>query len=340
MSHLIQIAGRDIRIEGRLIRIASLKGERYTFLDDPEPILEGLRKCGTRIDLFTFMQRLPDTKPKFHYPMEWDNLAVLPVSTFDHWFTKQIRFAPRGRVRQAEKKGVTIREVPFDDTLVKGIWEIYNETPIRQGRRFPHYGKDVETVRKEEATFLDSSIFIGAYLGDKLIGFIKLVHEQTRTQANLMNIVSMVKYRDTCTTNALIAQAVRSCANRAIPYLVYQRFTYGKRQAGGIENFKEVNGFQRIDLPRYYVPLTRLGSVAFRLGLHNRWIELIPASIAARLRDLRKAWYDRRSPHPSGIHRRLSSAAQDRGCKPCSMGRLVSTRDFTPCEQDSNHGRE
>ena len=63
--------------------MARLDAEKYHFLDDPKPVLEGLRKCGTRIDLFTFMQRLPETSTKYAYPMEWDNLAVLPVSTFE-----------------------------------------------------------------------------------------------------------------------------------------------------------------------------------------------------------------------------------------------------------------
>ena len=36
-------------------------------------------------------------------------------------------------MRRAEKRGVVVREVPFDDDLVRGIVEIYDETPIRQG---------------------------------------------------------------------------------------------------------------------------------------------------------------------------------------------------------------
>ncbi len=132
---MISVCGRKIRITGRFLRIARVDGDRHRFLDDPEPMLKALKGCGTRVDIFTFMQRLTEREPKYSYPMEWENLAVLPVSTFDHWFTKQIRFAPRGRVRQAEKKGVKVREVPFDDALVKGIWEIYNESPVRQGLR-------------------------------------------------------------------------------------------------------------------------------------------------------------------------------------------------------------
>src|SRR5437773_1138904 len=63
-------------------------------------------------------------------------------------------------------------------------------------------------------SFLDRSIFIGAFLGETLIGFVKLVTDLNRTHANLMNVVSMVKHRDKAPTNALIAAAVRSCAER------------------------------------------------------------------------------------------------------------------------------
>lgn len=291
---LINIAGNEIRVEGRLCRIARLAAEKYEFLEGPQEALEGLRNCGRRVDLFTFVQRLPDTSPKYDYPMEWDNLAVLPVSSFEHWWTHQIRFAPRGRIRQAEKKGVSVREVPFDRALVKGIWAVYNECPIRQGRPFRHYGLDLESVHKVEATYLDRSVFIGAFFGDALIGFIKLVYDNTRTQANIMNIVSMVQYRDKCPTNALIAQAVRSCADRAIPFLVYQQFSYGNKHSDGITNFKVVNGFTRVDVPRYYVPLTRLGATVFRLGLHKRIAEQLPQSVARKLRELRSAWYSRK----------------------------------------------
>lgn len=291
---MISVCGRKIRIQGRFLRIARVDGDRHRFLDDPEPVVKALKSCGTRIDIFTFMQRLTEREPKYSYPMEWENLAVLPVSTFDHWFKKQIRFAPRGRVRQAEKKGVKVREVPLDDALVKGIWEIYNESPIRQGRHFPHYGKDLQTVYKAEATHLDSSIFIGAYFEEKLIGFAKLVHDETQTQANLMNILSLMQYRDKCPTNALLAQAVRSCAERGIPFLVYQKFLYGKEKSSSLSNFKEVNGFEGVDVPRYHVPLTRLGSLALNLGFHKRLVDVCPEPVLTKLRDLRRAWYNHR----------------------------------------------
>jgi len=288
------VAGREIRVSGRLLRIARLDAEKYESLDDPETLLEGLRKCSERIDIFTFMQIMPDTRPTFAYPMEWDNLAVIPVSTYENWWNNQIRSFPRNRARQAEKKGVTLREVPFSEDLVRGILEIYNETAVRQGRAFSHFGKDFRTVYREEATYLDRSIFIGAFLDDRLIGFVKMVTDQRNNQANLMNILSMIKHRDKAPTNALIAHSVKVCAERGIPNLVYQQFAYANKANDTIATFKEVNGFQRIDLPRYYVPISLLGKLALRLGFHHRFVDRIPSSVATKLRQLRNAWHNRK----------------------------------------------
>lgn len=290
------VCDKEIKIQGTFVRIARIDGDKYKFLDDPESVLAGLRKSDIRADLFTFMQRLPETSPKYRYPMEWDNLAVLPVSTFENWWTDQIGFKARNKAKQAGKKGVVVREVPFDDALVQGISEIYGESPVRQGRRFPHYGKSLESVRQMSSTFLDTSVFIGAYLGEKLIGFIKLTADDTRTQAGLMHIVSMIQHRDKAPTNALVAQAVRSCADRGISHLVYSNFSYGKKERSSLSDFKERNGFQRINLPRYYVPLTHTGWVALRLGLHHKLVDRLPGPLLEKARDLRYTWYKHRFP--------------------------------------------
>lgn len=290
----MNIFGREVKVHGRLCRVARLDADDYKFLEDPEAAIAELRRSKVRADLFTFLQKLPDTQPKYAYPFEWDNFAVLPISTFENWWTQQLGFKARNKAKQAEKKGLVVREVPFDDTLAKGICEIYNECPVRQGRLFPHYGKDFETVRRMSATYLDSSVFIGALDADKLVGFIKLTIDDTATQAGLMHIVSLLQYRDKAPTNALVAQAVRSCADRHIPHLVYSKFAYGKKQQSSLSDFKERNGFKKVDIPRYYVPLTRWGSLAMSMGLHHRFVDRIPESMATKLREMRTSWYERK----------------------------------------------
>jgi len=291
----LQLSGREIRINGKLIRIAFIDGEGYQFLDDPVAALKSLSN-GPRIDLFTFIQRLSDTTPRYSYPMELDNMAALRVTTFDDWMTKQIDFKVRNKARKAGKNGVVVREAAYDEAYVRGIQAIYNESPVRQGKPFWHYGKDFEAVRKMNGTFLERSIFIGAYLEEKLIGFVKLVFDEEKSQAGLMQIVSMIGHQDKAPTNALIAQAVQSCAERGISYLWYANMSYGKKQADGLADFKRHSGFQKIELPRYYVPLTVAGRMALRLGLHHGMADWIPEPVAATYRRIRKQWYARRLP--------------------------------------------
>jgi hypothetical protein len=288
------VCDKEIRIHGKLIRIARIDGDKYNSPADLEAMLNALRSCGKRIDLFSFLQPIPETEPKYDYPMEWDNLAVLPVSTFDNWWNHQIRSLPRNRARQAEKKGVVLREVPCDEKLFEGICGIYNESPVRQGKRFPHYGMTIERAREYASTYPDRSIYVAAFVGDTMIGFIKLVMDETRTTACLVHILSMIQHKDKAPTNALIAHAVRVCAERGIAHLVYEHFSYGKKEGDSLSHFKEVNGFQRMNLPRYYIPLTPLGRFAFRLGLHHKIVDRLPESVASRIRDFRKTWHERK----------------------------------------------
>src|SRR5262249_22106559 len=180
------------------------------------------------------------------------------------------------------------------DALVKGICEIYNESPIRQGRPFPHYGITLERGRQYAGTFLDRSVFLGAFLDDRLIGFVKLSHDKAKNQANLVHILSAIQHRDKAPTNALIAQAVRICAERGILYLVYEKFVYGNKQKDSLSEFKEASGFRRFDIPRYYVPLTLIGKAALRLRVHHALSDRLPETVVSRIRQLRKAWYERK----------------------------------------------
>jgi len=290
----MDICGKEIRIEGTLIRLARV-AEGYDFVENPGQLISALREAGIRVDLLTFMEHLSDPGRKHDFFMEWDNLAAMRVETFDQWFTQCVDSKMRNKLRKAEKIGVKVREVPFDDSLIAGIAAINNECPIRQGRRFPHYGDALETVRRKNGTFVERSVFIGVFFEDALIGYAKLVTDEAGGQAGLMQILSMVRHRDKAPNNLIIAQAVRSCAERKIPYLWYANFAYGKKQRDSLSDFKKENGFQRIDLPRYYVPCSRLGQVALHLGLHRGFREYVPKALLEKARKIRNSWYARQT---------------------------------------------
>ena len=83
---------------------------------------------------------------------------------------------------------------------------------------------------------------------------------------------------------------MKSCAERDIPYLIYSKFSYGNKQRDPLSDFKQHNGFQRIEVPRYYVPFTVIGHIALALRLHHRLTDHIPEAMLARARQLRAVW--------------------------------------------------
>jgi hypothetical protein len=124
----------------------------------------------------------------------------------------------------------------------------------------------------------------GAYLGEELVGFIMLAN--AGKYALLGQIISKIAYRDVAPTNALLAKAVEHCAEKGFPYLVY---AYWLDDTLG--DFKRSNGFGKVDLPRYFVPLTLKGKLALKLGLHRGWKEAVPKQLRKPLKKVRRRWY-------------------------------------------------
>jgi hypothetical protein len=166
---------------------------------------------------------------------------------------------------------------------------IYNESPIRQGRRFWHYGKDFARVHAENGTYADRSTFLAAYVDGEMVGYLKMVWDD-RTAA-VMQVMSQMKCYEKRPNNALLAEAVRQACARGKEYLLYEAFVYGKKSDSTLTEYKRNNGFVRMDLPRYYVPLTRKGALALRLGLHKNQRDRLPAWLTAGWVDLRAKWY-------------------------------------------------
>jgi Acetyltransferase (GNAT) family len=285
----MNIGNTELIIAGRFIRMAKLRDEGYDFLEDPPRFLEILRDSKIRADLFTFLQEPYDLEPRHALCMEPQKIPVLPITTYDDWFKKQINDKTRNMIRKAVKSGVEIRAVEYNDEFVRGVIEIFNESPIRQGRPFWHYGKDFDTVKRELGTFPDRSRFAGAFHNGELIGFIKLTTHKRQTWALLMQIVAKMAHRNKATNNALMAKAVQICAEMKI-----SRLQYGTWSTGGLGDFKVKNGFICIDSPRYFAPLNTIGALALKLRLHRDPKRLIPRTWLDKAVALRGTWYVRR----------------------------------------------
>lgn len=290
----IELLGVPIVMSGRGISTGEIFDEYWierARIPNPADLIAMLSKRPDRPDLFTFAQRVPDSDPRYNFRYEWDNCAILPIATYDHWLSKQVSSAVRRNVRAAHKRGVRVSVAEFDDRYVDGIRSIYDETPVRAGRRFWHYGKDLESVRKENGTYAERSTYLAAHVGEEMVGYLKVVWD--RRTAAIMQVLSKVAHRDARPNNALIAEAVRQCELRGVEYLLYEKFDYGNKRGDSLTEFKRNNGFVRMDLPRYFVPLTASGKMALILGLHRPWLDRIPDAWLAPLRQLRGRWYQR-----------------------------------------------
>lgn len=285
--HNIEINGQIFSISRGPLRFASLEEEWFADLENPQTAIAILADCQPRPDIFSFCQRIPDTQPKYAYQSITESLAVLPVSTYEHWWTKQQTRSSRNKVRKSQKAGVELREATFDDEFVRGMVEIFNETPVRQGRQFWHYGKDFATVQREFSTYLFREYLIGAYLGKELIGFVMLA--DAGRFGILGQFISKLQHRDKATNNALIAKTVEVCAQRGLSHLLYTDW-----RDTSLVDFKKGCGFEEMKLPRYFVPLTFAGRVALTLGLERfrgGLKEGLPASIRKPLMMARKRWH-------------------------------------------------
>ena len=237
-----------------------------------ESFAQKLRDRG--IDIFTFIERswcctIPN--PSESWSKANDNIALLHVASYDEWW-RNIGKKTRNMVRKAEKSGVRTEIAEPNGNLAKGIWKIYNETPIRQGRAFPHYGISLETITGGLASNKNATC-IGTYLQNELVGFVQLIHGDRITM--ISQILSLQKHWDKALNNALVAKIVEVCANNHRGWVMYGRM--GNHPT--LDDFKLNNGFSQFQLTRYYVPLTRKGRIATKLGLHRELKDALPQSI-------------------------------------------------------------
>ncbi len=297
----MEVDGRTIVVTGKQLKIATVRDEDLwegESIPEPRSFFSKLKRSGLRADLFTFAQRIPDTERRYEFRTEWGNDAVLPIITYEHWWKNNTEYSIRKAVNKAKRLGVAARRTEFDDEFVREICRIYAESPTRQGRAFWHYGKDFETIRHELGTYLDRSVFIGAYYGKELIGSLKMTY--VGSTATIMQIYCSQGHFDKRPNNALIAKAVEICEQDGKSFLIYGNFTYHEVDSS-LTEFKRRNGFAPVYLPRYYVPLTLKGSLALKLGFHRGILGWIPPEVLKRIRNVRAAWYARRTRRPGEL---------------------------------------
>ena len=292
----MSFGGKSIVVNGRYLRVASVHDEEWleTELENPERCIERLKSADGRhltADILTFAQKLPETTLKYDYRAEWDSVAAIKLSPFAEWWEKRLPQETRKNVRRAAKRGVTTVIRGLGDDLISGIIELNNESPTRQGRAFPHYGKSWDQVKKDYSTFEGRSDYVCAYVGEELIGFSKIIY--CGPTAAMLQLMTKSSHYDKRPANALVAKAAEHCASRGCSFLVYGKYKYGNQMGKSLQQFKARNGFDEILVPRYYAPLTLKGVVGLKLNLHRDLVSMLPEQAVEVGRRVRRRWYTR-----------------------------------------------
>src|SRR5215472_13660048 len=289
----LNINGTTIVVKGKWLKISFVHDEEWlkSDLEDPAAIIQGLRKGRGNIlsaDIFTFSQRLPATAPQYAYPLEWDSIAAIPIKSYKDWWDK-LPQETRKNVRRSQKRGVVVRVKELNDDLIRDIVKLTSDSPIRQGKRFVHYGKTFEQIKKDQSSHIDHSDFICAYSEENLIGLLKIVYG--KETASVLQFFPKASEQDKRPANALIAKAVEICESKGIPFFIYGKYSYGNKRHSSLLQFKIRNGCQEILVPRYLVPLTLKGVLCLKLGLHRGIIGVLPDRIIKFAVRLRARWY-------------------------------------------------
>jgi hypothetical protein len=276
------IDNKEIAISGRILRTAKLRHEMCDFLEDPPATIRKLRDGPRVADLFTFVPEIYSNHPVYPFHKEAIGLSVLTITGYKTWW-ERLDFRVRNKIRKAQKTGVELRMVQLTDDFAQGVERIYNESPVRQGKKFWHFGKNASAIKEELSSFLDRSFLVGAFYKGGLIGFMKLFHGENVLRT--VHIIAKLKHRDKPVMDALIAKAVELCEQNRVGHL-----QYGSWAEGGVGAFRVKHGFERVDVPRYFAPLGSRGELMLKLNLHRPIREHVPEGWRVLLRGLRGRW--------------------------------------------------
>jgi Acetyltransferase (GNAT) domain len=289
----VDVNGGKVFAKGKWLRTASVRGEEMmeNELQNPEAYiakLMGHANDALKADIFTFTQKLPATRPKYSYPMEWESTAAIHLVNFKQWW-EGLPQETRKNVRRSERRGVVLTIKEFDDELIQGIREVNDESPLRQGMPNGYYGKSYDETKKLYGELVGRCDFICAYFDDNLIGFLHLVYRGDI--ASILNLTTRPSHFDKRPANALVAKAVKLCEAKGISYISYGLFNYGNKRDHPLRTFKIRNGFVEILMPRFFVPLTQWGKLCIKTKLHRGHIGILPSPVIRIAVSARSLWY-------------------------------------------------
>src|ERR1700742_2995262 len=83
---VVSVENRPVIVQGGWKRMARVHDEEWTagqMMANPETFIAELKAKNVKADYFMFSQKPPETTPKYPYHVEWDNVAIIPLGSYD-----------------------------------------------------------------------------------------------------------------------------------------------------------------------------------------------------------------------------------------------------------------
>ena len=128
------IANKEIVVNGKLFRTAKLRHEWCDFFEEPIAAIDEFKHGTPVADVLTFVPEVYGAQCAYPLQKEIASVAVLTFTNYKTWWDN-MGFKARNKTRKAQKAGVELRMDALTDDFAKGVENIYNESPTRQGRK-------------------------------------------------------------------------------------------------------------------------------------------------------------------------------------------------------------
>ena len=137
----VVLRARTLQITGSVLKTARLRSELYVQLEDLDSFCS--RRSGhrcLRTDILTFLAGHQRPRPKITRSItrpkgsQYFRSRHMTSGSGCRLYNK-----PRNTLRKALKSGIEVRLEEFSESLLHGIKAIYDESPVRQGKRNRHY---------------------------------------------------------------------------------------------------------------------------------------------------------------------------------------------------------
>ena len=211
--------------------------------------------------------------------MEWDNLAVLPISTFRYWWTRaNLVYRKRNEGKAGREKGVSSAKFRSMRHCFVESCDIHNET-ARSGREsgFP----TMEWTSREHAG-MQAPFSTAASLSARFLRTNHRLHQadDRRSRTTACAVTSgLLRARDKAPTNALIAKAVRSCADRGFSFWFTSTSLTARKRATALATSRNQTASGGWTCPAITCLCRLSAAVALNLGLHHRLVDYLPEQL-------------------------------------------------------------